>query len=209
MRWFVVLVGAVGVGFIAGGIAASYGGYPGFSPLRQFISELAMPINPDASRLNAGFVIGGASSALFLAAVGVATRGAMRWSAAIGSVAACCLILVGVYPITRTDPHVAAAAGAVVCSAIASVLFARARRTRPVRALVAAQLAVLALAVGYVIYVIAGTEVPASSLLVGSEIRLGNTNPVAMAEWLFVADVLALLSIVVVAATRQGSIADA
>lgn len=204
MRWFVVAVGALGVLFISGGIAASYGGYPGYSPLRQFISELALPINPHAARLSAGFIAGGACAALFLAAVAVATRGAMRWSAGIGAAAATCLILVGVYPITRPDPHVAAAAGAILAATVASVLFARARPSRPVRILVIFQLAVLGAVLAYATYVIAGTEVSASSVLIGRAVRLGDTNPIAMAEWIYVADVLSLLSIVVVAATRRG-----
>lgn len=203
MRWLVILAGTVGVVLIVGGIATSYAGHPGFSPLRQFISELASPINPAASRLNLGFIAGGACVAAFLVTVAVATSKAMRWSAGFGAVAAFSLIFVGVYPLTNPGPHVTAAATAVACSTTASILLAITMRTALVRSLVALQGLLLVSCIGFVAYVVATSEVAAGSVLIGSAVRVGETNPIAIAEWVYFSTVLGLLSVVIANAVAR------
>lgn len=196
-RWLTSACGAFGVLCIAGGLAVSYDGYADFSPVHQFISELGSTSNPRAGWINRGFSVGGVLTALFLGAVAVATRDAMRRAAAVGCVSATCLALVGLYPIHEVTPHLAAAGGATVCALVASLILLRARRTGPVAALVGVQLLTLFACAGVIGYILAGTDVTADRLFVGRAVRIAGVNPIAMAEWIFFASVLGLLLLVI------------
>lgn len=200
--------GALGVaacGVLVIGTLTSIGGLPGFSPRLGFISELAVPRNQHAGRLNVSFMIGGALVVLFALAVattrGAARRRAARVAGASAAIAGVGVMLVGVYPLTRPVPHllVALVLGiAAVVSAIASARVVRGSAHADPRLGLAVTVAMWSLAamvamgVGYFAWVCVHADVSSLDSMFRQlprelPVRIGGTwyNPLAVLEWAF------------------------
>ncbi len=198
----------------AWGVVSSMSGLPRFSPRVDFISELAVPWNPHASRLNGSFVAGGVLIVLFAAASTTRARsGRGRAAGLLTAAAGMGVLFVGIFPLTSLLLHLIGALVAGACAVVAGTLGAsaarRAARSTPdnrllgigsVLALVLGLLAVAAAlgAAGYTAWVSAGVGADSLDALLRAlpralRVELDGQlyNPVAVLEWLFFA-VLAL-----------------
>lgn len=207
--------GALGLGAFAvpvAGTLSSLGGLPAYSPRLRFISELAVPSNPHAGRINDSFMIGGILLVLFALAV-ISTPAAVRARAArVGAAAAVLaglgLVLVGAYPLTRPVPHLLAAlllGAAAVTAAIASTrVVRRAALTstlpggrlmaRAVTVAMGSLAAMVVIGLGYFVVVCIRADVGSLDALFRElprhlPMRIGGTwyNPLAVLEWGFFA----------------------
>jgi len=192
----------------AWGILSSMSGLPRFSPRDGFISELAVPWNPHAGRLNESFVAGGILIVLFAAASTTrAQSGRGRLAGLLTAATGMGVLFVGIFPLTSPWLHLAGALAAGLCAVVAGVVGAsaarRAARATPdnpvlgigsVLALVLGLLAVAAAlgAVGYTAWVSAGVGVHSLDSLFRALPRALRVdwhgqvyNPVAVLEWLF------------------------
>lgn len=223
-------LGLAAFGVPVAGTLSSLTDLPEYSPRLSFISELAVPWNPSADRVNESFMIGGVLLALFAMAVAT-TPGAVRDRAARVSCAAAgltglALVMVGAFPLTRPVPHLVAAlilGIAAVTAAIASTrVVRRAARTTShgggrvlARAVTLAMwlLAAMVLAgLGYFVVVCARAGVGSVDELFRElprhlRMRIGGTwyNPLAVLEWGF----FAVLSIMLLGAAIAESIGTA
>jgi hypothetical membrane protein len=119
------LWGLAGAVVLAWAVLSSIGGFDGFTPKRHFISQLASPFNPHASRVNIGFIAGGSLIAIAMATLAFRlaprrARMAALFAAGTGLATAC----VGVFPITAPVPHFGFAMLAGICAFIACVFLA-------------------------------------------------------------------------------------
>lgn len=116
----------IAVPVLAWAVLSSTGGVPKFSPGRYFISQLAVPWNPNFDRLNHSFMAGGLMAVPLMLLL---WRGA-RWPATrkaglVGAISAVCLLFVGVFPLTKPTPHNIFAIVLAVSCAVAGALLAR------------------------------------------------------------------------------------
>ncbi|HUH01681.1 MAG TPA: DUF998 domain-containing protein [Kofleriaceae bacterium] len=219
-------LGLAAVGVPVVGILTSLSGLPEYNPRLRFISELAVPWNPSADRVNESFMIGGVLLALFAIAVAT-TPGAVRDRAARVSCAAAgltglALIMVGAFPLTRPVPHLVAALilgiGAITAAIASSRVVRRAARARPQRGgLVLAHAVTLAMwslaamvlaGIGYFVVVCTRAGVGSMDELFRVlphhlPMQIGGTwyNPLAVLEWGF----FAVLSIMLLGAALAES----
>ncbi len=212
-------VGLVGAALLVWAVLSSMSGYPHYSPLRHFISQLADPLNPYAGRLGNAFMIGGALIAgSMMTWSATATSGAATWAARLAAGAAASLVFVGVFDITAPAPHVAFAAATGALGMAACVSLARAmghvaraasaptsmrRIARLIRVLVAVQLASLVASLAYLAVVVARARPGSFDALFRLPprvvwMRIGGeyVNPLCIGEWLLFAISTALLLMV-------------
>ena len=208
-----LLAGIAGLAVLAvaaWGIVSSMSGLPRFSPRSGFISELAVPWNPYAGRLNESFVAGGVLIVLFAAASTTRARsGRGRLAGLLTAAAGMGVLFVGVFPLTSPWLHLIGALAAGLCALVAGVVgasaarrAARANRDNPLLGIgsaLALALGLLAVAaalgaVGYTAWISAGVGVHSLDALFRALPRAlrvdwhGHVyNPVAVLEWIFFA----------------------
>lgn len=118
--------GLVGVVVLVWSLLSSMRGFAGYSLRIHFISQLADPFNPHASRVNTGFMVGGAVIAIAMAmAATQLVRPHARRAAAFAAGTGASTAAVGLFPISAPAPHFAFAILAGVSAFTACVYLFR------------------------------------------------------------------------------------
>lgn len=194
----------------------SAAGLPDYSPWRNFVSELSLPRNPLAWRLNVGFMTGGTLISIGLATLGRRLEGPLRVAAWLGAASAISFAMVGVFPIDTGARHVAAAGSAILASVVASIFFLvgvsrvsglSAARKRLVLGFVSLELAAVVLGSAAAWWLVESGRTPARYLFfsgagqIANPLARGKTiNPIAIAEWTLLISALALVVAIVIGA---------
>ena len=100
------LLGLAAVAVVLGCSVASLATYPGYSLLRNYVSELAAPKNPGAWVFTLGLLAGGALLTVFSQGLRHVVPGRHGEPAAwLGSLGGIAMMLVGCFPLTQPTPH--------------------------------------------------------------------------------------------------------